>query len=184
MLKSMTGYGAVHLHGEGLAIHVEIKTLNSKFLDPNIRMPSELSSQEVTIKRLITDKLVRGKVLLNLDVVQEDDPEPSQTYNAALFKKYYTSLKKLADEVGDTGRDIFRFALESPDVIMQREEPSFSEKQLSLILDAIHQAIDQCDAFRAEEGKRLAEEMAQYGRVIQENLEALSAIDPERIERA
>jgi len=179
----MTGYGSVHQHGEGLAVHVELKTLNSKFLDLNVRMPSDLAGQEAEVKRLIADKLVRGKVMLNIDVVQEDDPEPSQTYNVALFRKYYTSLKDLADAVGDNGQDIFRYALESPDVIIQREEPSYTKEQLELILGAVSKAVEQCDTFRASEGERLLGELRQYGEVIRENLQALSGIDPERIER-
>ncbi|MCA6078999.1 YicC/YloC family endoribonuclease [Fulvivirga sedimenti] len=183
MLKSMTGYGSVHQHGEGLAVHVELKTLNSKFLDLNVRMPHELYDQEATIKRLVSDRLVRGKVMLNIDIVQEEDPEPSQGYNATLFKKYYNKLRELAELVGDRGDDLFRLALESPDVIINQEEHPFSEAQLNLILGAVDRAIDQCDSFRKEEGNRLRDELRQYGLVIKQNLEALAAIDPDRIER-
>ncbi len=183
MLKSMTGYGSVHQHGEGLAVHVELKTLNSKFLDLNVRMPHELAEQEPVIKRMISDRLVRGKVMLNVDIVQEEDPEPSQGYNATLFKKYYENLRGLAELVGDDGNDLFRLALESPDVIINREEHPFTEAQLSLIFGSVDRAIDQCDTFRQAEGNRLRDELRQYGIVIKQNLEALAAIDPDRIER-
>jgi uncharacterized protein (TIGR00255 family) len=183
MLKSMTGYGAVHKHGEGLSVHVELKTLNSKFLDINVRLPSELMAEEIKIKRIISDRIVRGKVMLSMEVVQEEDPEPSQVYNKPLFQKYYDALKALANEVNDPGVDIFRLALESPDVIISREDPAFTESQLSFIMDAINEAADECDAFRTKEGKRLCGELQQYGKIIRKNLDALSEIDPDRIDR-
>lgn len=179
----MTGYGAVHQHGEGLAVHIELKTLNSKFLDLNVRIPGELADQEAKIKRTISDQLVRGKVMLTIEIVQQDDPEPSQSYNKVLFRKYYTALKELADDVNDGTADLFRLALESPDVIVSSEDRPFSPSQLTLIMGALGQVIEQCDAFRREEGKRLREELRQYGLVIRQNLEDLILIDPDRIDR-
>jgi uncharacterized protein (TIGR00255 family) len=124
MIKSMTGFGqATSNSGEG-SLSIEVKSLNSKFLDLNLRLPKKFSEKELELRNLIADRLERGKVSLSIDFQPGLKQEIRQQYNDALFASYYTELKKLADKVGAPHDGLFQMALNSPDVVQSngREE--------------------------------------------------------------
>lgn len=179
----MTGFGASSLTEDGLSINVEVKTLNSKFLDLNLRTPRGMNPWELEIRRLVNDTLVRGKVMLNVDVVEEGDVRMKQRYNEELFISYYQALRKLSDRVIDSSGDLFTLALNSPDVIISETDESIDEAKAEKIMDMIRKAISQCDEFRREEGASLGKELHHYVTVIRERLEEVTSLDPKRIER-
>ena len=183
MLKSMTGFGTVNQQGPGLDIYVEVKTLNSKFLDLMLRIPKELSETEAEIRNVITETLTRGKVMLTIEIARTADAEPKQRYNEELFRRYYASLKSLADSVGADESDLFTLALESPDVIISQHEESLDTSTVNSVMNALRDALSICDKFRSEEGARLSSELEKYVSSIRENLDAIVAIDPSRIKR-
>ena len=183
MLKSMTGFGTVNQQGPGLDIYVEVKTLNSKFLDLMLRIPKELSETEAEIRNVITETLTRGKVMLTIEIARTADAEPKQRYNEELFRRYYASLKSLADSVGADESDLFTLALESPDVIISQHEESLDTSTVTSVMNALRDALSICDKFRSEEGARLSSELEKYVSSIRENLDAIVAIDPSRIKR-
>jgi len=184
MIKSMTGFGQAVLHRGDTNITVEVKSLNSKFLDLTLRLPRIFSEKELELRNLITEKLERGKVSLSIDYQQTGKAEVRQTYNQDLFVAYYAELKKLADRVVAPSYDtIFSIALNSPDVIQgngkEELEPAEWERVNSLILEAIQNF----DAFRMAEGKSLEERLVQYITSIQASLSKVESLDPKRIER-
>lgn len=183
MLKSMTGYGTVNAQAPDFDVHVEVKTLNSKFLDLILRVPREVSELEGKIRSAITDKLVRGKVMLSIDIVRSGDAEPTQQYNQGLFKKYYDSLKELADSTGASDADIFRLALESPDVISSPPASGLNAAGSDVIIKAVEDVLSTCNNFREEEGKKLSLELMKYVENIRTNLNAIIETDPQRMQR-
>ena len=183
MIKSMTGYGSASLNEDELSINVEVKTLNSKFLDITLRMPKGMTEHELELRKLVNDTLVRGKVILSIDYSREGDIQMKQHYNEELFIKYYQQLRKLSDRVIDAGADLFTIALNSPDVIISESEESMDENQYRKIFDLIKTALHQCDTFRSEEGESLRKELNGYIQEIRERLEEVSQLDPKRVER-
>src|SRR6478609_779100 len=118
MIKSMTGFGQAVLTTGDVTISVEVKSLNSKFLDLNLRIPKIFSERELELRNAVAEKLERGKVSLSIDYMQAGKQEILQTYNEVLFLAYYNELKKLASQVNLSGNEnLFHTALNSPGVI-------------------------------------------------------------------
>jgi len=184
MIKSMTGFGQAVLNRGDTNITVEVRSLNSKFLDLTLRLPKVFSEKELELRNLVTERLERGKVSLSIDYQQTGKVEIRQTYNRDLFVAYYAELKKLADRVMAPSYDtIFSIALNSPDVIQgdgnEELDPAEWEKVNALIAEAL-QAFDK---FRLAEGKALEERLIQYIASIQKSLSKVEELDPNRIER-
>jgi uncharacterized protein (TIGR00255 family) len=88
----MTGFGQAQ-HDDGqLQIGVEVKSLNSKFLDLGLRLPKALSEKELDVRNLISEKLERGKISVNIEYQRYGQNEIKQTYNEELLVAYYTQL--------------------------------------------------------------------------------------------
>lgn len=183
MIKSMTGFGQVTVDDGKLKISVEVKTLNSKFLDLGIRLPKTFSDKELEIRNLVSEKLERGKVTLTVEVERYNDTEVKQTYNEALFTAYYTALKKLADKVVAPYDRLFELALNSPDVIQNKLEDEEREAEWVLIKKAITDALLQCDGFRKDEGKVLEQKLKEYCESIGVSLQQVNVLDATRVEK-
>src|SRR5688572_18926631 len=117
MIKSMTGFGQASFDDGQTQTHVEVKSLNSKFLDLNLRLPKEFSEKEMEVRNMISEALERGKVSVSIEFERIAQGEIKQSYNEALFTAYYSELKKLADKVIGSYDNLFELALNSPDVI-------------------------------------------------------------------
>ena len=179
----MTGYGAAKLSDGNISINIEVKTLNSKFLDLNIRFPKSLSTNELEMRNVVSDVLQRGKISLSIDVQNEAETELKQKYNEALFLKYYQSLKELADKVGTSNDELFKLALGSPDVIVNSGPGSEEENQgdWNKILELMKQALEQCDQFRIKEGAVLEVKFRGYIKSIANSLKEVERLDPNRV---
>jgi uncharacterized protein (TIGR00255 family) len=183
MIKSMTGFGQCTQDDGQVQIAVEIKSLNSKFLDLNLRLPKIFSDKEIEVRNLINEKLERGKVTINIEYQRYGDDEPKQSYNEKLFVSYYSALKKLADRVIGSYDQLFELALNSPDVIQVKLKESNSEEEWSKVKAYMTQAIEKCDVFRKTEGKVLEQMLKDCCGVIYHELKNVDLLDPKRIER-
>src|SRR6186713_1022219 len=183
MLKSMTGFGQCSLDDGQLQITAEVKSLNSKFLDLNLRIPKVFSDKEIEIRNLISEKLDRGKVSLAVDYQRYGEEEIKQSYNEKLFIAYYSELKKLADRVIAPYDQLFELALNSPEVIQTKIKESNSDEEWGNIKSCIVQALDKCDHFRKTEGKVLEQMLKGCCSVIYQELKNVELLDPKRIER-
>ena len=96
MIKSMTGFGQLSSDDGQSQIHVEVKSLNSTFLDLNLRLPKAFAEKEMEVRNLISESLERGKVSVSIEFERVQGTGISQSYNESLFVAYYAELKKLA----------------------------------------------------------------------------------------
>ncbi len=183
MIKSMTGFGQSVFDDGQVQITVEIKTLNSKFLDINLRLPRSFSDKEIEVRNFLSDKLERGKVNISIDNVRVGQQEPKQTYNEELFTAYYSELKKLADKVSGSYDALFSLALNSPEVIQGKSGNGATPEEWSAVKKVITEAILKCDDFRISEGKALEVKLEEYIEVIQQGLTEITKLDPDRIQR-
>jgi uncharacterized protein (TIGR00255 family) len=183
MIKSMTGFGQSTTNlGDG-TLSIEVKSLNSKFLDLNLRLPKKFSEKELELRNLIADKLERGKVSLSIDFQPGLKQETRQQYNEALFASYYGELKKLADKVGAAPDGLFQMALNSPDVVQNNSREELDATEWERVLAVLDEAVKQCDAFRLTEGKSLESKLAVYIDTIRQGLLQVEELDPKRIEK-
>lgn len=182
MIKSMTGYGIASQESENLKIHVEVKTLNSKFLDLNLRIPKSLNDKELEIRKIISDKLERGKVALSLEYVDATARPSKLAIDTPLFLAYYNELKNLAQEVNADTSDIFKLALQSPEVMLSENQLEDEGIHWELLKEKINEALAACDNFRITEGATLQAQLESSIREIGNMLEKIIEQDPLRIQ--
>lgn len=179
----MTGYGSARFEDEKYFISAEVRTLNSKFLDLSVRMPKSFNDKEIEVRNIISNKLERGKVNLMLEFALKDGGTPVLHVNEKLFIAYYDKLKSLSDEVDAQSSDIFKMAIQFPDVIESIDDDKEKDKEWSLIKPVIIQAIESCNEFREKEGRVLSGNLKSYIEKIDDYLESIKKLDPKRIER-
>ena len=180
MIKSMTGYGKATANHESFSVQVEVKTLNSKFLDTIVKLPRPLGRHEIAVRNLASDVLQRGKVLLTVDYTAKGELAEAPTINAALLKAYYQAYRSVANELEETPADLFRIAALSPDVVQPSAQPEIDEQAWIAVQSTIRDALDRCDAFRQQEGMALQKDMEECIRRIKLALADIQQLIPER----
>ena len=173
----MTGYGKTVIQLPTRKISIEIKSLNSKNLDLNARMPSTYRVKELEIRKRIAAKLERGKVdfALYVDVTGE---ETSSSINKSIVGSYMNQLREVAKA---TEGELLQMAIRLPDAInTEREDINEDEwKQLSEVIDTTLEKLVQ---YRKEEGTSLKLDFEKRIENLNSLLKAIELIDPERIE--
>lgn len=180
----MTGFGQATVSTGEVNITVEVKSLNSKFLDLNLRIAKQFSDKEIELRNVIAEKLERGKVSLSIDYQKSGRVEIRQTYNDDLFVAYYNEIKKLAEKVNTPSSDyIFQLALNSPDVIQGNGKEDVDPAEWERVTRLVQEAIQKCEQFRVAEGKVLEEKLASYINAIGNDLKEVEILDPKRVEK-
>lgn len=177
MIQSMTGYGKSVLQLPTKKISIELKSLNSKNLDLNARMPSMYREKELAIRSLIATKLVRGKIDFSL-YVEITGEETSSTVNQPVVKKYMEQLRKV---VAASDTELLKMAIKMPDAL-NTERDEIDENEWKLIQSEIDNTLDKIQAFRIQEGKALEKDFELRIRNIDNLLQEVIKIDPDRIE--
>lgn len=183
MNKSMTGYGEARYEDDHYSIRAEIKTLNSKFLDVAVRIPRSFNDKEIQIRNLLGEQLERGKVSMIFEYSNKGDSVAKVNVNKRLFKIYYDNLKELSDSVESKSGDLFKMAVQFPEVIETTVDDSNLENEWNLILPVIKKTIDNCNEFRIKEGAVLTKNLNEYLNSIAKNLEEIKVLDPVRVDR-
>lgn len=180
MIKSMTGYGLGTASNEQVKYTVEIKSLNSKFLELNLRLPKAVSDKELSVRGICSKSIERGKVNFTITVEYMDQTARAAKINKALFQKYYQELTELSQEVQNTTANIFELSLHMPEVISQDNE-TFDELEGQVFMDAFYNSLAQFDQFRKDEGEVLKNELLSRVNNIQDLLKDVEAIETDRI---
>jgi uncharacterized protein (TIGR00255 family) len=180
MLKSMTGYGKATAGTANRTLAVEIRSLNSKQLDLNIRLPQWLRDREADIRMDVARVMERGKVDVTLSV-ENDTESASVSINTALVKKYHAEIRSLAAELNEpTGADLLAAILRFPEV-MKNERESIDEEEWKLIRTAVAEALKSADQFRITEGRLLEEEICKRIMLILQLLQEVEPFEQSRI---
>lgn len=178
MLKSMTGFGKAEYNNDFLQVKVELRSLNSKYFDLNIRLSQQLREKEHVIRAMLNEKIQRGKtdVFISLDYTTGAS---AYQINTALLKAYIQQLKSVATELNQSDNDLIPTAMKMPDVLTPAQNNDI-EAIWQLTERAVSSALTQLDQFRAQEGKSLE---AELDRMIQSILNSLSEIEVRDSER-
>ncbi len=183
MIKSMTGFGQVITNTAEANFVIEVKSLNSKFLDLTLRLPKKFAEKESEVRNLVSDLLERGKVTVALDYQAKPGSEATQCYDANLFLSHYAELKKMADKVMAGYDPLFQLALDAPGVKQTNTVEPIDPSEWEKIKSGLKGSIDSCNNFRQAEGKILGEKIESYIANIQKNLDQVALIDSGRIEK-
>ena len=176
MIYSMTGYGKTVMQLPTKKISIEIKSLNSKSLDLNTRMPSIYREKELDIRKLIANKLERGKVDFSL-YIEITGEETSTQINKTVVRQYMKQLREVVD--GDD-TELLKMAIRMPDAITT-ERDELDENEWAQIATEIDVTLEKIQQYRLDEGKSLESEFYDRIKNIEDLLNAVIAMDPERI---
>ncbi len=181
MMKSMTGYGKSVCELADKVVTIEIKSLNSKQIDIYTRIPSIYREKDLEIRNLISQRLERGKVEVNM-VVEVTDAKNASKLNAAVIKDYYNQLKKIGQELGiDYQEAILQVIMRLPESLrMDKEE--LDPKEWDKIIERFNMAINSVEEFRIQEGNALKDDILNNVQNIEEKLTFLSKFEEERIQ--
>jgi len=158
MIKSMTGYGLASTDHENVKFSVEIKSLNSKFLELNLKLPRAYTEKELFLRNLCSKDIERGKVTVSINVERTDDQLKGAQINAELLKKYYKQLSSINEELGADSSNLLQAALNFPDVISYTEEEG-NENDWVVLHQTFLKALQNFNEFRITEGKVLNEDL-------------------------
>jgi uncharacterized protein (TIGR00255 family) len=180
MMKSMTGYGKSVCELEDKVVTIEIKSLNSKQIDIYTRIPSIYREKDLEIRNLISQKLGRGKIEVNM-VIEITDAKNASKLNAAVIKDYYNQLKEIGQELDiDYKEAILQVIMRLPESLrMDKEE--LDPKDWKRIIEKFNYAIDSVEEFRVQEGNALKVDILNNVQNIEEKLTFLSDFEEERI---
>ena len=155
-MKSMTGFGRAAVTEHDFSINVELKTVNNRFLDINLRLSGELQPVESVIKRLISSRLKRGRVEVNLQY--DRTSEAAYELNRPLISGYLDAMKEMQIEFGLTGEPDINVIARLPNVVStKKEEPT--PEFLEAIEGVFAKAIDDLEKMRLKEGGLLRAEL-------------------------
>lgn len=183
MIKSMTGFGLAKAEHPQYEMSVEVKSLNSKFMDAGFRgLPKQFSDKEIQLRNLLSQEMIRGKVGVSIEFSEKGSEEPKSKVNKELFAKYYQDLKQVAEEVGDTNANLFALALQMPKAIGSVKVEEVDDELWSILETCFKQAVANCEEHRSTEGAVLNHKLTEYIQTIGELLEEVLVLDPKRIE--
>lgn len=177
MIQSMTGYGKFVLELPLKTIRVEIRALNSKSIDLNLRMPSDYRSKELELRKIIGAALGRGKVDVSLNV-EKSKSEKAAKINLAVVQNYIQQLKDIAPT--DSVLELLKMAVKMPDAFGAEKEEIDAE-EWSQILNAVAKALEGLNAYRSDEGQVLLTDFTARIKTIESLLKNVEKMDSERV---
>jgi len=178
MIQSMTGYGKAEKQFDNKNISVELRSLNSKSLDLNTRLPYHLKEIENQLKKTIGEALVRGKVDLSLHI-ENTNLSNAKTINVNTVNQYIDQLSQIHE--GDRF-ELLKVAMRLPDVLKTDLE-DLNDLEVVAIKDLLKIALEHLNSHRLDEGKTLEIEFLKRLEALSNLLAQAEEIDPERTQR-
>jgi uncharacterized protein (TIGR00255 family) len=180
MLQSMTGFGKASARISGKKLDVEIRSLNSKQLDLNLRMPYIYHAIEADVRSIIGEALNRGKVDVYINV-SGDEIKGKASLNKALAKQYYHELKALAKEINVKDVEYLPLLMRMPDIF--KTEETANKAELTAVVSLVRKAAQMVGQFRQQEGKALKKDIELHLGEIEKREKEIDGLDKARIER-
>lgn len=180
MLKSMTGFGKSICEMPNKKISIEIKTLNSKQMDINAKLPVFYREKETEVRALITSRLERGKVDMYVNV-ENIGGYAECSINRDVIKAHFAELKQIATELNQTPNDYLTLLMKMPD-IYNTNTIEISDDEWIMFKTAIDKAIDKVEEFRINEGNILTTDFEKRIVIIEQLLNSVETFEASRIQ--
>jgi len=178
----MTGYGKADCLLADKKLTIEVKSLNSKQLDINTRLPSLYKEKEIEIRQLIASELERGKVDCSYYYELSGDEAPG-TINEPVVKAYYEQLYRISGELGlETSLELLSTVMRMPDTI-RTEKAEIDDREWKQVQASLREALDQVKSFRMQEGQALDSDLRQRVEAISRKLAQVEPFETERIDQ-
>lgn len=183
MVRSMTGYGRSEFSDDSCRVAVEIKSVNNRYLDINIKMPRQLNQLEAQIRKELKKYMQRGKV--DVFISYEDLTEANKTvmYNSRIAQEYWKHFSEMAEQFGIRNDITVSSLSRFPDVFSMEEEPADPEGIWDVLLRVLTEAVKMFDEARIREGEFLRKDMIAKLDEMCGHVDCISQKAPEIIER-
>lgn len=182
MIKSMTGYGKTECEFQSKKITIEVKSLNSKQLDLNLRLPSVYKEKELELRYEIGRELIRGKVdfIICLDSLEEETPV---NINSSIIKSYYQRIVQISNELELTiPADILSTLIRMPEAL-KLDKHVLSDEEWKILLKCTLSAIQNLNEFRKQEGLAIEKDLIDRIYLIDHLAYSLEPFETQRIEK-
>ena len=180
MIQSMTGFGKSEVTIDELQINVEVKSLNSKFLDLSLKLPSAFKNLDLSIRSFVKEYLKRGKIEVMIHY-EKKEASKKIIINKDQLINYYNQLSEVSNELKlKIDSDLIGYALKLPEVI-QHKKDTVEEDSNGEILNAVKEACKDLNSFRKKEGNALNKELVKYVNSILESLKEINQYEKERL---
>ncbi|SDX97961.1 TIGR00255 family protein [Lutibacter oricola] len=178
MIQSMTGYGKTVLQLTTKKVTIELKSLNSKNLDLNVRIPAYYREKELGLRKAITKELVRGKVDFSI-YVEDNGGEVSSKINETVLKEYMSQLRNIdnSNEI-----ELLKMAIRLPDAL-KTEREELDENEWKEIENGVAETLKKIVEYRVDEGEALYNDFILRIKNIASLLEQVIEMDPQRVEQ-
>lgn len=179
-MLSMTGFGKAEIALDKLHIIVELRSLNSKYLDLSVKVPSFLKEIELKARKTIKEKLERGKVELLIHY-EKNKENTAVTLNKEQISSYFKELKEISENLNiDATSNLLGHVLKLPDTIENKKEIVTNE-DLGKIITCVEKAANELNHFRSQEGEALKNELQKRVSSIQKHLNSVTPFENERL---
>ncbi len=176
----MTGFGRAVGHINNNQVTVEIKSLNSKFLEINLRLAQSLRDREMDIRQHIMKTLERGKIDISISVDETDMQSPTN-FNRKVIDAYITELQSIATQNNIVIHDMLSIVTALPNAVtLQKNETD--DDAFAQLMKVVNDCITNFDQFRKKEGESLQQDLLNNLQSIENHLEQINSIAPHRIE--
>ncbi|MCX6290686.1 MAG: YicC family protein [Bacteroidetes bacterium] len=179
MIRSMTGFGNAVAEIGNKTITVEIKSVNSKFFDLSLRLPSAYKDKDLEIRSELSKELERGKVDVSILLDSPDAPKRT-SINVPLVKAYYEELKTLTNDLNISKPDYLALILKMPEVL-NTDKTTGDEKEWKQLKKTMEEALQSFHSFRKKEGESIEKDMKERVREIEKRLKEIEKLEPERM---
>tara|TARA_B110000027_G_scaffold131287_1_gene155322 strand:+ start:2040 stop:2900 length:861 start_codon:yes stop_codon:yes gene_type:complete len=176
----MTGFGKSEVTIDELQINVEVKSLNSKFLDLSLKLPSAFKNLDLSVRSFVKEYLKRGKIEVMIHY-EKKEASKKIIINKDQLINYYNQLSEVSNELKlKINNDLIGYALKLPEVI-QHKKDTVEEDSNGEILNAVKEACKDLNSFRKKEGNALNKELVKYVNSILESLKEINQYEKERL---
>ena len=182
MLKSMTGYGRVKVENAYREILVEVRSVNHRYLDLNIKVPRIYGFLEDAVKKQASEVLARGKVDLYVSVRAKEGSDLKITPNMPVIDGYMAALQAIAQRYGMEQSVTPQQLLQMPDALAVDKEEADAEVLTAEVLDVLKQALNEHSTMRDREGKKLCEDIAYRAGLIRGYVDFVEQRSPVSVE--
>lgn len=178
----MTGYGSAETATDKYIYKVELKSLNGKFLELNLRLPKMYNDKEVMLRNYISGKLVRGSVNVFINIEKQKGSEQAVvTINSALATEYYKNWKNLAETLDASDDNILSTIMQMPDMV-KSEDQGYNESEWQQLVKTVDIAISNLETFRVDEGNTLLALLTKHCNAIKKLIPEVEFFETERME--
>lgn len=176
----MTGYGLASHDAGNIKYTIEIKSLNSKFLELSMKLPKAFAEKEFQLRNECSRQIERGKTTLSVNVEHAESAIKAASIDAALLKQYLELLKSVSNETQQPVSNLLELALGLPDVVKYQEE-TVSEEEWKVVDQVFQRALAAFQKFRLDEGNVLEEDLKLRINNILQNMDKVVDEEPKRL---